>query len=69
MSIFIMFAPKKERRGKREKVERERNGETVGIHVWKARDARGTQEFTAPRARVKDRRKRKSGEKCAAEPM
>lgn len=56
LSIFIMFAPKKERRegGKREK--RKRN-ETVGIHVWReresARDARHARIYSRENARAK----------------
>lgn len=50
MSIFIMFAPKKERQGgKREKWRR---NETVGIHAWKsARDARAARKNLQPRER------------------
>lgn len=66
VNIHYVCAEKREAEGKSKKWKR---NETVGIHAWRACATRGTQEFTATRARVKrDRRKRKP-EKCAAEPM
>lgn len=69
MSIFIMFAPKKERRA-----EKEENGS--GTKRWeyacgKACATHGTQEFTATGARVKRRAaaKKEDRKKCAGEPM
>lgn len=52
LSIFIMFAPKKERRGREEgKMEAKRDGGNTRVEK-RARRARGTQEFTAAGARV-----------------
>jgi len=77
LSIFIMFAPKKERQGEKgEKWRAERDsGNTRVEKRARATLARGTQEFTATGARVckrpakKKRERGTSGEKCAAEPM
>lgn len=66
MSIFIMFAPKKERQEeKEEKWKRGRDGTGAGWEYtrWKVRDVRGTQEFTAARAHVKDRAKKEKSKK------
>lgn len=58
MSIFIMFAPKKERQRKKEKIE-ERN-EMVGIHAWKVtRDARHARIYSRE-AHVKGPAKKKT---------
>lgn len=74
LSIFIMFAPKKERQEERGKKERERkNGsETVGIHVYgeSVRDGRTACKNLQPAELERAARKRgETGEKRKTEKL
>lgn len=52
VNIHYVCAEKGEAEGGKKKEKMVAKRETVGIHAWKACAMRGTQEFTATRARV-----------------